>query len=52
MEDDARTDRDAGDRQVRRPYEKPRLTEHGTIGELTQSGGNRQRDAIFTRALS
>jgi len=52
MEDDARLEREASDRRERRPYEKPQLIQHGTIGELTQSGGNRQRDAIFTRALS
>jgi hypothetical protein len=36
----------------RRPYEKPELVVYGTLGELTLSGGNRQRDGVFTRAPS
>lgn len=36
----------------KRQYEKPRLVIHGTLGELTQSGGNRHRDGVFTRKLS
>ena len=36
----------------KRQYEKPELIVHGTLGELTQSGGNRHRDGVFTRKLS
>jgi hypothetical protein len=36
----------------KRKYEKPRLFVHGTLGELTQSGGNRHHDGLFTRKLS
>lgn len=36
----------------KKPYTKPRLIVHGTVGDLTQSGGQRQRDGIFTRAPS
>lgn len=36
----------------RNPYKKPRLVVHGTVGELTQSGGNRRRDGINSRAPS
>lgn len=36
----------------KRKYEKPELVTHGTVGELTQSGGNRQHDGVFTRKLS
>lgn len=37
---------------TRRPYEKPELVIYGTLGELTQSGGNRHHDGVFTRKLS
>jgi len=33
-------------------YEKPELVNHGTVGELTQSGGRRHRDGVATRKLS
>lgn len=36
----------------KRPYEKPELVVHGTLGELTQSGGDRHRDGVFSRKLS
>lgn len=36
----------------KRKYEKPELIVHGTVGELTQSGGNRHHDGIVTRKLS
>lgn len=36
----------------KRPYEKPELVVHGTLGELTQSGGARHHDGVFTRKLS
>lgn len=36
----------------KRQYEKPELVVHGTLGELTQSGGNRHHDGVFTRKLS
>lgn len=36
----------------RRPYEKPVLTVHGSVGELTQTGGARRRDGFRTRAVS
>lgn len=36
----------------KKPYTKPQLIVHGTVGELTHSGGQRQRDGIFTRAPS
>ncbi len=36
----------------KKPYEKPELVNHGTVGELTQSGGRRHRDGIATRKLS
>jgi hypothetical protein len=38
--------------KARKPYEKPVLMFHGTVGELTQTGGNRRRDALLTRAPS
>ena len=37
---------------AKRPYEKPVLLNHGTVGELTQSGGALHRDGVFTRKLS
>ncbi len=37
---------------VKKPYEKPELVSHGTVGELTQSGGRRHRDGVATRKLS
>lgn len=37
---------------VKRPYVKPVLLNHGTVGDLTQSGGNLHRDGVFTRKLS
>ena len=37
---------------ARRAYEKPELVIYGTLGELTQSGGNRHHDGVFTRKLS
>lgn len=40
------------DRPVKRPYEKPRLVIHGTVAELTQSGGQRRRDGFRTKAVS
>lgn len=33
-------------------YEKPALHVHGTLAELTQSGGRRRRDALLTRSPS
>lgn len=36
----------------KRPYEKPILIVHGSVGELTQSGGNRHHDGVLTRKLS
>ncbi len=33
-------------------YEKPVLVVHGTVGELTQSGGNRHHDGVLSRKLS
>ena len=36
----------------KRQYEKPELVVHGTLGELTQSGGARHHDGVFTRKLS
>lgn len=36
----------------KKPYEKPELVNHGTVGELTQSGGRKHRDGVATRKLS
>jgi len=36
----------------KQPYERPELVVHGTVGELTQSGGARHHDGVFTRKLS
>jgi hypothetical protein len=36
----------------KKQYEKPELVSHGTVGELTQSGGRRHRDGVATRKLS
>jgi hypothetical protein len=36
----------------KRQYERPEVVVHGTLGELTQSGGNRHHDGVFTRKLS
>jgi hypothetical protein len=36
----------------RKPYQKPTLVVHGTVGELTQSGGRRRRDGFRTNLLS
>lgn len=36
----------------KRKYEKPELFVHGTLGELTLSGGTRHHDGVFTRKLS
>jgi hypothetical protein len=34
-------------------YEKPELVVHGSVGRLTQTGGNNQHpDGIFTHKLS
>jgi hypothetical protein len=57
VEDLALTDQQRPDQQqqaqtAKRPYEKPELVVHGTVGDLTQSGGNRQHDGVFTRKLS
>ncbi len=40
------------DVQAKRTYVKPVLEVHGTVAELTQSGGNRRRDALLTRGPS
>jgi hypothetical protein len=36
----------------KREYQKPELCVYGSVGELTQSGGNRHHDGVFTRKLS
>jgi hypothetical protein len=36
--------RDAGPAQLRRPYEPPTLTVHGSLAELTQKRGAAGRD--------
>lgn len=36
----------------KRAYEKPVLVVHGSVGELTQSGGNRHHDGVLSRKLS
>lgn len=41
-----------GQAKARKPYKKPVLIVHGTVGELTQTGGQRRRDGINTRAPS
>ena len=38
--------------EPKKPYEKPVLVAHGTVAELTQTGGDRRRDGIVTRAPS
>jgi hypothetical protein len=38
---------------AKRPYQKPELIVHGTLGELTQAGGTQGHpDGLFTRKLS
>lgn len=44
--------RSQNDTKRRKRYEKPRLVVHGTVAELTQSGGVRRRDGIITRSPS
>jgi len=44
--------RPQSDRPGKRPYEKPRLVVHGTVAELTQSGGRRRRDGFRTNSTS
>ena len=40
-------------RTVKRPYEKPELVVHGTLGALTQAGGSQGHpDGAFTTKLS
>ncbi|MET0793341.1 MAG: lasso RiPP family leader peptide-containing protein [Polyangiaceae bacterium] len=37
----------------KKPYEKPELVVHGSVGRLTQTGGTNQHpDGIFTHKLS
>jgi len=37
----------------RKPYEKPELVAHGSVGRVTQTGGSNQHpDGIFTHKLS
>ncbi len=52
MDDPGQSVENAQTGDSRRRYVKPELTVHGTVNELTQSGGNRVRDGIFTRAPS
>jgi hypothetical protein len=39
--------------QGKKPYQKPELVLHGSVGRLTQTGGSNQHpDGIFTHKLS
>jgi len=37
---------------TKKKYERPELVNHGTVADLTQSGGNAHRDGVFSRKLS
>jgi hypothetical protein len=44
---------DAALAPAKKPYEKPELVAHGSVGRLTQTGGSNQHpDGIFTHKLS
>jgi hypothetical protein len=39
--------------EEKKPYQKPELVAHGSVGLLTQTGGTNQHpDGIFTHKLS
>ena len=55
MESEIRLDRapDATLRREKKPYEKPELVVHGSVGRVTQTGGTNQHpDGVFTHKLS
>jgi len=52
MDCQTKSDEQNGQTKARKPYKKPLLVVHGTVGELTQTGGNRRRDGINSRAPS
>lgn len=37
---------------AKKAYKKPKLVIHGTVAELTKSGGDRARDGLITQAPS
>ena len=44
---------DAAPKGNKKPYEKPVLIVHGSVGRLTQTGGSNQHpDGVFTHKLS
>jgi len=44
---------DAAPSVQKKPYQKPELVAHGSVGRLTQTGGTNQHpDGIFTHKLS